>query len=467
LTRIPKRAQQVAEQIEREILDQQLPTGHRLGTEPELIAQYGVSRAVLREAIRLLERHQLAETRRGNLGGLFVAQPAEDAISRVLCAYLESIGLELGELFEARRLLEPALVRYAAIRAGRRGAETLEAILMERPEPGSPSENTDLFDRYFARLGEVARSPALALFVRAAHQAAGHVASGRQFSKQAGIDEYRTVWKSQLGVTKAIGERDVELAEKRVQRLLNHEEREWRARPPRRRRRAAGGLKGGDTLAREISEYIRHEGLEPGDWLGSEPDLLEHYGVSRAVLREAVRMLEQHRIAEMRRGLDGGLIVAKPDPASVIRAASVYLAHLGLATEPIKEARMLLEPAGAALAAERASESELSELAGEHVGVLTLEGTEAADAARGLHEHIVDLSGNRALALFTRVIIAAAWGLDRPVLPALPADALDAIRVSDTRIVGALHDRDAERARRAMEHHLEITFEWWAALYSR
>jgi DNA-binding FadR family transcriptional regulator len=467
LGRTPKKAQQIAEQIEREILNERLPTGHRLGTEPELIEKYGVSRAVLREAIRLVERHQLAETRRGNLGGVFVAQPAEDAIARVLCSYLESIGLELDELFEARRLLEPALVRHAAIRSGRKAAVELEAILMERPEFGSISGNADLFDRYFARLGELARNPVLALFVRTAHRAGQHFALGLQFGKQGAVDAYQMVWRSLRATARAIAEHDAEHAHKLVQRRLVREEREWRKLPPRKRRPSGDALKRGDTLAREIAEEIRREGYRPGELFGSETELLAHYGVSRASLREAIRMLEQHGIAEMRRGLDGGLVVTEPDPGSVIRSASAYLAHLGLTIGPIKEARLLLEPSGAALAAERASGEALAELAAEHVRVLTLAGTEAAEAARNLHERIGDLSGNRVLALFTRVIIAAAWGLDGVAFPELPADAIETIRASDTRIIGALHARDAERTRQLIEVHLEITLEWWSALHAR
>ena len=64
------------------------------------------------------------------------------------------------------------------------------------------------------------------------------------------------------------------------------------------------------------------------------------------------------------------------------------------------------------------------------------------------------------------VIIAAAWGLDATALPRLPADAIETIRASDTRIVGALHERDAARTRRLVEVHLEITLEWWSALHS-
>jgi DNA-binding FadR family transcriptional regulator len=467
LSRKPKKAQRIAEQIERNILNRGLPTGHRLGTEPELIAKYRVSRAVLREAIRIVERHQLVETRRGNLGGIYVAQPAEDAIARVLCAYLESIGLEQSELFEARSLLESALARSAAIRGSRDAAALLESILRERPEFESAAEGADLFDRFYVTLGAVARNPVLGLCVRTLHRAAEHVALGRHFGKPRAAEAYQRVWKSMLGVAHAIGEHDALRAEKLVRQRLEREDRWWRELPQRKRRPVGDALKQGDALAREISDEIRSKRYAPGDLFGSEAELIRHYGVSRASLREAIRMLEQHGIAEMRRGLDGGLCVCEPDAASVIRSASIYLAQLSLDIRSIKETRLLIEPAAAALACERARESDLAVLAAEHVRVLTLRSAAAGQAARTLHERIGDLSGNRALALFARVIIAAAWGVDSAALSRLPSNAIETIRASDTRIVGALHARDAKRAHELVTLHLEITLEWWAALHSR
>ena len=52
----PKLAQQIADEIEREIIAQGIVAGQNLGTEAELIARHGVSRAILREALLLVQR---------------------------------------------------------------------------------------------------------------------------------------------------------------------------------------------------------------------------------------------------------------------------------------------------------------------------------------------------------------------------------------------------------------------------
>jgi DNA-binding FadR family transcriptional regulator len=465
MPRAPKRAQQLAEQIEREILDQRLPSGHRLGTEPELTERYGVSRAVLREAIRMVERHQLAVTRRGTGGGLFVAQPAEEGVSRVLSAYLDSIGIGLEELFEARQLVEGEMARYAALRGGKRGGRALEAILTEGSQPTTVSAAVDMFDRVYSKLGELSRSPGLALFARTLNLAGSSLALERHFDKEDRLDRYRRTWSTWLLISKEIAARDAERARAKICELLSSQEDAWKMRKRRRTPLTPpGAIKRGDALARAIRKRIREERLQPGDRLGSEAELLEHYEVSRAALREGVRLLEEHGLVDMRRGLGGGLVVSEPDPDSVVRSASVYLAHLGLTVEQLKEVRMLLEPQGVAWVAERASDDEIAEVTAELVERLNLRDAEGANAFRELHEHFADLSGNRAIALFTRVMITGAWGLNHRTITALPDDALESLRHSDTRIVGAINERDPDRAAQLMRDHLEVTLDWWTAL---
>ena len=62
-----------------------------------------------------------------------------------------------------------------------------------------------------------------------------------------------------------------------------------------------------------------------GEVFGSEVALLERYRVSRAVLREAVRLLEYHAVATTRRGPGGGLVVAEPQAQASIDTIALYL----------------------------------------------------------------------------------------------------------------------------------------------
>ncbi len=47
------------------------------------------------------------------------------------------------------------------------------------------------------------------------------------------------------------------------------------------------------------------------------------------MLREAVLLVEHHRVARMRRGPGGGLLISEPDASPATRAVVIYLEYLG------------------------------------------------------------------------------------------------------------------------------------------
>src|ERR1700729_3492092 len=69
------RAELVARELEREIIDDREP-GERLGTKDDLRKRFGVAVATVNEAVRLLETRGMIEARPGPGGGVFVARPA-------------------------------------------------------------------------------------------------------------------------------------------------------------------------------------------------------------------------------------------------------------------------------------------------------------------------------------------------------------------------------------------------------
>lgn len=131
-----KAYEEVAAEMSRLIFGQHLPPAYRLPTERELAEQFGVSRMVVREAIRMLERSGLLAVKKGPRGGIFVAQDYDRPINESIENLLAGGGATLDDLFEMRLLIEP----FAASRAAElRGEEDLArlAALVEQAQATS------------------------------------------------------------------------------------------------------------------------------------------------------------------------------------------------------------------------------------------------------------------------------------------------------------------------------------------
>src|SRR5215217_5485742 len=101
------------------------------------------------------------------------------------------------------------------------------------------------------------------------------------------------------------------------------------------------------AVARDIVEH----GLQSGDRLPLEAEMVEQYGVSRESLREALRLLEAQGIVSIRRGPGGGPVVGTASSMNLARTMTLYFQLAGATYEELLEAWRMLEPLGAELAA--------------------------------------------------------------------------------------------------------------------
>jgi len=97
------------------ILSGALDPGTALPTEPELANQYGVSRAVIRDATRLLLARGLVDVRHGR--GVFVTHSQSEAFGDALLLALRRAGATAWDLQEFENLLFPAVIELIAERA--------------------------------------------------------------------------------------------------------------------------------------------------------------------------------------------------------------------------------------------------------------------------------------------------------------------------------------------------------------
>jgi DNA-binding FadR family transcriptional regulator len=133
------RAELVARELEREIVDERDP-GDRLGTKEDLRKRFGVAVATVNEAVRLLETRGLIEARPGPGGGVFVSRPAvRVAFSHTVLGFKKG-STSYEECLEVRDALEPLIDGHAAryhrvsdIRELRRILKQMEAAIGDPP----------------------------------------------------------------------------------------------------------------------------------------------------------------------------------------------------------------------------------------------------------------------------------------------------------------------------------------------
>jgi GntR family transcriptional regulator, transcriptional repressor for pyruvate dehydrogenase complex len=166
----PVRGTRIYEEIVRQIrgliASGRLKSGDRLPPERELAERFRVSRTSVREALRALESRGLLEVRPGD--GTFVRDiPLEDlveSLALVILPHREAVK----ELFEARRLLEPAIAALAARRATAEELAEMERILDEQAREVAAGRTGLAQDAAFhAALAQGAHNPAISRIVGA------------------------------------------------------------------------------------------------------------------------------------------------------------------------------------------------------------------------------------------------------------------------------------------------------------
>ncbi|MGH3059148.1 MAG: FadR/GntR family transcriptional regulator [Gaiellaceae bacterium] len=135
--RVRKAYEQVNDQLRELIVSGELAPGERLPNEAVLAREFGVSRATVREALRILTAQNLIRTTKGAGGGSYVTLPTVDHISEFLRGNLnllsESDHVTLEEFLELRELIEVPAARLAAERASPGDVDRLRDTIPEQP----------------------------------------------------------------------------------------------------------------------------------------------------------------------------------------------------------------------------------------------------------------------------------------------------------------------------------------------
>ncbi|GAB4575382.1 MAG: FCD domain-containing protein [Anaerolineae bacterium] len=211
-------------------------------------------------------------------------------------------------------------------------------------------------------------------------------------------------------------------------------------------------------VAQQLEDLIVNQVFEVGERLPAERDLALQLGVSRNALREAVKVLEERGLLEVRTG--SGIYVTEIDATPLTRSVTLYVKSQQVSIHHVYQTRWILETQNARLAALHATEDDLAAL-------------RACIARSEAHVHEPSL--------FTPLDVEYHMQLARashnPVLPLLLETITDALRDQcrlteqlpgaqenalsyHRRILQAIEAHDDEAAYRAMDDHIRNGWEW-------
>ena len=215
-----------------------------------------------------------------------------------------------------------------------------------------------------------------------------------------------------------------------------------------------------DTIAEQLLEAIVAGRFREGDILPSERELGDQFGVSRTVIREAIRALATRGVVEVQSGR--GVRVIAMDTASVTEAMSLLLrGESTIDFAKVHEVRMMLETHVAALAAQRSTDAEIAQLES-LMDRWVAAGDDVAAASQ------LDVDFHRAIAtsahneLYLVLLDSIAGALLENRRATLALEHSHAKVLGEHRaVVNAIAAHDPEAARGAMRTHLHGVEEAW------
>jgi DNA-binding FadR family transcriptional regulator len=207
-----------------------------------------------------------------------------------------------------------------------------------------------------------------------------------------------------------------------------------------------------EEICDRIRESIASGALKPGDKLPAERELSLQFGVSRTVLREALRSLEIAGLVRLYKGASGGAVIL--DGGSALARSFKDMIMLGRVTiEDLTEARILIEDVIVGLACARATKQDFKAIAGDvaHVEALAKAGRlgEKLEDNVAFYELLAQATHNQTLVLISQSLSRVVYHIVLLIGPA-PLNDLAIVR---RRFLDHFLKRDAESASRVLREH--------------
>ena len=468
----PKRAALLAEKIAKDIVVNQLPRGHSLGIEPDLLVKYQISRDSFREAIRILEWQGIAQSVRGAGGGIQVSNPSLDNVSNLLREYIQLSNVSLQDILTALRIISILAVELTIKHLNNQTKETLQNLIEEyqRPPPDDLSKEAlkDALLNYSQTLtdtSKLAQNPVVSIFIKPLNEVLANRTNFNQLNEQ----EFRKAniigMKLHRECAQSILDEDAETATSKLEFIYDN----WEILIEKSCRKNELGTnrkshipfwvtdiqhKKAQTLLYEIKNDIEINKLGPGDTIGREPELIKKYRISRSIFRDAIRKLEIIGLVRQRKGRNGGLIVTTPNPKGISKAAVLFLGRTDLECNQLEQARIVIEVHIAQYAATKITAQQAIALRQALETSQSLSGIDYIQAAMKIHSLISQCSGNQVLSLFMDVLAESTIiKSDDKILIKRIIENIEAIKNSLHNLITSILARDPLTAANHMRSH--------------
>jgi DNA-binding FadR family transcriptional regulator len=204
-----------------------------------------------------------------------------------------------------------------------------------------------------------------------------------------------------------------------------------------------------------IVDDILNRGIKVGAMLPPESEMLEEYDIGRGTLREALRLLEVQGLISMKSGPGGGPVVVWTSPRDLGRMATLHFKMAGALYEDLLEARLILEPIMAGLAAQKRDPAGIATLA-TIIDRARREPTDDDDewheTTRDFHYAVSGISGNPVLDVLVRALKEI---VDEKIRYALaPQDERAQVKRAHEKVTKAIEAGRSNEAEKAMRSHM-------------
>ncbi|MBN2418454.1 MAG: FadR family transcriptional regulator [Deltaproteobacteria bacterium] len=142
----------IANEIKKAILSGRYKTGKKLPGEAELAKEFGVSRPVVKEAIKILEVRGFLEKKKGTRS-IFVRKFYRLPLMENFTELVRYRRVKVDDLAKARLLLEPEVCRLAALKASPKSLKEMQDLIDSYAQVGKRDELDPLYAKFHRLVG--------------------------------------------------------------------------------------------------------------------------------------------------------------------------------------------------------------------------------------------------------------------------------------------------------------------------